>query len=146
MQNTFILVPSSNVAPLHGLTGLSGSEDMRPIHLHRHTITENEPKILLDSGLKKRLRKIGRKVGIMEKRHKYTMYALDENPVLQVLTGGGRSSRKGSTTGSNRYLLTLDMDGQSTHGDEPTVHVPMTEDELREDDEAARVSRASMQG
>ncbi|KAJ6255918.1 hypothetical protein Dda_9377 [Drechslerella dactyloides] len=80
---------------------MSASEGVRPGHRrHYGCIPENDP-YSSDSSLKKRLRKIGWKVGFTEK---------------------------------------------STHEDEPTVHVPMTEDALRKSSEDAGVSRASMQG
>ncbi|KAK6535668.1 hypothetical protein TWF694_002121 [Orbilia ellipsospora] len=147
MQNN-ILLPNSNVAQL---SGMSQSEETR-LDYH-HNAPENDPHFL-DSGVKKGLLKLGRKIGLVEKprRSSVPQYGLDEKPVLETQSFGEKKRRASFWGRSNSYPDGQEPKGKqkqilgdyNSHEDQPNV--PMTQQSLQKDYEDARIRRASMQG
>ncbi|KAK6504568.1 hypothetical protein TWF481_006507 [Arthrobotrys musiformis] len=131
MQNN-ILLPNSNIAPL---TGMSRSQGAKPADIN-HNIPENDPHFQ-DSGFKKGLINIGRKVGLVSRKPSVSQSPLEEHPILQPSV----SRPKGSFR-SNSYP----NDNQEYIPPESQLMASMTTQALKKDQEDARIRRASMQG
>ncbi|KAF3313504.1 hypothetical protein TWF173_006009 [Orbilia oligospora] len=129
MQN--ILLPNSNVAPLTGMSTPQYSKS--DIH---HNILENDPHFQ-DSGLKKDLLNIKRKVGLGPRRSSISQSPLEGHPILQA----SDRSPEGSSTQSNSH-----SNDQQYYRSPNQVTASMSAQALRKDQEDARIRRASMQG
>ncbi|KAF3169594.1 hypothetical protein TWF106_002129 [Orbilia oligospora] len=130
MQNN-ILLPNSNVAPL---TGMSKPQDSKSDI--NHNIPENDPHFQ-DSGLKKGLLNIKRKVGLGSRKSSISQSPLEEHPILQA----SDQSPEGSSTQSNSH-----PNDRQYYRSPNQVTGSMSAKALKKDQEDARIRRASMQG